>query len=309
MRRLFRGALACVTLASGTGRSIPWTIALLGRGVSVDDAPATLRCLADGPDWPARRTALHRIAHHFDTHGSPIDHARRRTLDYTTPLPAPRWNTLAARTGIRRPPTTPPPPPTTAMPSFLTRSLQLSRQSTDPLGEAHGRLPGRAALCHSRSAACNGSQRTILVTRPLMGQTLVRSEPMIAPRAARRRIARLDLVLDPTVRYIGLGRARTEPSGRPDDDFGKGTREYRHWWIVRALAQPVLPQPKRPPPHPDRPVLRRSGGQAVAGRRARERPAPITPLPPLDHRPRSSRRRAVDRVGERVVVRGTVLPV
>lgn len=77
-------------------------------------------------------------------------------------------------------------------------------------------------------------QRTILATWLLMGQTLVRSEPMTAPRAARRRIERLDPVLDPTVRYIDLRRARTEPSDHHDNDGGKGTREYRHRWIVRG---------------------------------------------------------------------------
>jgi hypothetical protein len=76
-------------------------------------------------------------------------------------------------------------------------------------------------------------QRTILTTWLLMGQNLVSSEPVTAPRAARRRIERLDPVLDPTVRYIDLRHARTEPSDRPDDD-GKGTREYRHRWIVRG---------------------------------------------------------------------------
>lgn len=77
-------------------------------------------------------------------------------------------------------------------------------------------------------------QRTILATWLLMGQTLVRSEQMTAPRSARRRIERLDPVLDPTVRHIDLRRARTEPSDRSDDDFGKGTREYRYRWIVRG---------------------------------------------------------------------------
>lgn len=76
-------------------------------------------------------------------------------------------------------------------------------------------------------------QRTILATWLLMGQTLVRSEPMTAPRAARRRIERLDPVLDPTVRYIDLRRARTEPTDRPDG-VGTSTREYRHRWIVRG---------------------------------------------------------------------------
>ena len=77
-------------------------------------------------------------------------------------------------------------------------------------------------------------QRTILATWLLMGQTLTRSEQMTAPRAARRRIERLDPVLDPTVRYIDLRRARTEPSDRPDDGIGNSAREYRHRWIVRG---------------------------------------------------------------------------
>lgn len=77
-------------------------------------------------------------------------------------------------------------------------------------------------------------ERTILATWLLMGQTLSRSESMTAPRAARRRIERLDPVLDPTVRYIDLRRARTVPSDRPDDEVGTGAREYRHRWIVRG---------------------------------------------------------------------------
>jgi hypothetical protein len=83
--------------------------------------------------------------------------------------------------------------------------------------------------------------RTILATWLLMGQTLVRSEPVTAPRPARRRIERLDPGLDPTVRYIDLRRARTESSERPGDstddstdDSGSGTRDYRHRWIVRG---------------------------------------------------------------------------
>lgn len=76
-------------------------------------------------------------------------------------------------------------------------------------------------------------QRTILATWLLMGQTLVRSDPVAAPRAARRRIERLDPVLDPTVRFIDLRRARTVSSDHPDESR-KGTRDYRHRWIVRG---------------------------------------------------------------------------
>ena len=51
---------------------------------------------------------------------------------------------------------------------------------------------------------------------------------------ARRRIARDDPDLDPTVRYIDLRRARTEPSDHTDDEPRTSTREYRHRWIVRG---------------------------------------------------------------------------
>jgi hypothetical protein len=78
-------------------------------------------------------------------------------------------------------------------------------------------------------------ERTILATWLLMGQTLVRSEQLTAPRAARRRIAREDPHLDPTVRYIDLRRARTEPVERSDiTEPRSATREYRHRWIVRG---------------------------------------------------------------------------
>lgn len=77
-------------------------------------------------------------------------------------------------------------------------------------------------------------ERTILATWLLMGQTLVRSEQLTAPRAARRRIAREDPHLDPTVRYIDLRRARTEPSDHTTDEDRTSTREYRHRWIVRG---------------------------------------------------------------------------
>lgn len=79
--------------------------------------------------------------------------------------------------------------------------------------------------------------RTILATWLLMGQTLVRSEPLTAPRPARRRIERLDPALDPSVRYLDLRRARTEPSDHPDDHLAEsraGAREYQHRWVVRG---------------------------------------------------------------------------
>jgi hypothetical protein len=83
-------------------------------------------------------------------------------------------------------------------------------------------------------------ERTILATWLLMGQTLVHSEQLSAPRAARRRIAREDPHLDASVRYIDLRRARTEPSDHATDDDRASTREYRHRWIVRGLNRTLL---------------------------------------------------------------------
>lgn len=77
-------------------------------------------------------------------------------------------------------------------------------------------------------------ERTILATWLLMGQTLVHSEQLSAPRAARRRIAREGPHLDASVRYIDLRRARTEPSDHATDEDRASTREYRHRWIVRG---------------------------------------------------------------------------
>lgn len=74
--------------------------------------------------------------------------------------------------------------------------------------------------------------RTILATWLLMGQTIVRSEDLTAPRAARRRMSRETPDVDPGVRYIDLRRARTEPSDRSETTAS--TREYRHRWVVRG---------------------------------------------------------------------------
>ncbi|HYS38753.1 MAG TPA: hypothetical protein VEO01_24290 [Pseudonocardiaceae bacterium] len=91
-----------------------------------------------------------------------------------------------------------------------------------------------AAAATARGEAKIALERTILATWLLMGQTIVRSEPVSAPRAARRRIARTDPALDAAVRYIDLRRARTEPSDNPEENQPR-TRAYRHRWIVRGL--------------------------------------------------------------------------
>ncbi|MGX1638267.1 hypothetical protein ACWGUL_29925, partial [Streptomyces albidoflavus] len=58
-------------------------------------------------------------------------------------------------------------------------------------------------------------QRTILTTWLLMGQTLVRSERIAAPRAARRRIERYDPALNQGIRLVDLRRARPTPPAPP----------------------------------------------------------------------------------------------
>jgi hypothetical protein len=100
--RLVRGALACLTASSGTTLSIPATIARLGADVSKAYVAQALQRMATEPAWDAQRTALGRIARHLDQHGTPVDYACRRALDYTDLLPGPRWESLLVRTGFRR---------------------------------------------------------------------------------------------------------------------------------------------------------------------------------------------------------------
>lgn len=104
-------------------------------------------------------------------------------------------------------------------------------QFTDMQGWPSDVPDGRVSLDAGTTVAL---ERTILATWLLMGQTLVRSERLVAPRPARRRIARADPHLDPTVRYIALRHARAEPSERTDAEQRTSSREYRHRWIVRG---------------------------------------------------------------------------
>ncbi len=102
VHRLMRGTFACLTASSGTALSIPATIARLDADVSSAYVAQALQRMATEPAWGAQRTALARIARHLDQHGTPIDYARRRALDYTDLLPEPRWDSLLVRTGFRR---------------------------------------------------------------------------------------------------------------------------------------------------------------------------------------------------------------
>jgi hypothetical protein len=102
--------------------------------------------------------------------------------------------------------------------------------------QSQGRPIGTSAAAAARAEAKIALERTILATWLLMGQTIVRSEPVTAPRAARRRIAHTDPTLDAAVRYIDLRRARTEPSDNPEENQ-PGTRAYRHRWIVRGTGE------------------------------------------------------------------------
>jgi hypothetical protein len=104
-------------------------------------------------------------------------------------------------------------------------------QFTDMHGWPTGTPHSNASLDPDTQIAL---ERTILATWLLMGQTLTRSEIHTAPRPARRRIARDDPKLDPTVRYIDLRRSSTEPGDTDTTEPHSATREYRHRWIVRG---------------------------------------------------------------------------
>lgn len=61
-----------------------------------------LQVMEDEPCWKAIRQALIRLAQHLHTHPSPIDYARRRTLDYSTLLPDQLWHQICRTTATAR---------------------------------------------------------------------------------------------------------------------------------------------------------------------------------------------------------------
>lgn len=92
-------ALTCATLLVGTALPLGDAVTALGSCVSVKALDAHLFALRHRPYWTAIATALTRLHDYLVTHGSPIDYARRRTLDYTTLLPEQRWQALCRGTG------------------------------------------------------------------------------------------------------------------------------------------------------------------------------------------------------------------
>lgn len=69
--------------------------------------------------------------------------------------------------------------------------------------------------------------RIVVATWLLMGQTIAVHHTDQAPRATRRRVARLDPALTTAVRTVALRRARTEPSDAAPTD-----RVHHHRWVV-----------------------------------------------------------------------------
>jgi hypothetical protein len=76
------------------------------------------------------------------------------------------------------------------------------------------------------------AERALVVTWLLMGQTLVREEPVHVPRSTAKVIARINPGLLGAVRYVQLRHRNVLPEQRGDAD-GDG-RAYRHRWVVRG---------------------------------------------------------------------------
>lgn len=68
--------------------------AILGRATDGTSLSRLLQLLEQDAHWKSVATALIRLAEHLDTSGSPIDYARRRSLDYTTVLSDNDWSAV-----------------------------------------------------------------------------------------------------------------------------------------------------------------------------------------------------------------------
>lgn len=76
------------------------------------------------------------------------------------------------------------------------------------------------------------AERALVVSWLLMGQTLTRQEDVQAPRAAVRRIARIDPRLMGATRYVQL---RHQTVAAEERGTGEGAgRQARHRWVVRG---------------------------------------------------------------------------
>ncbi|MGW9031962.1 hypothetical protein ACWGQ5_49825 [Streptomyces sp. NPDC055722] len=89
-----------------------------------------------------------------------------------------------------------------------------------------GELESRARAVSQPEMA----ERALVTSWLLMGQTLVREEEVRAPKAAAKRISRLDPNLLTAVRYVTLRHRslHAERTGRVDGAGGA----YHHRWIV-----------------------------------------------------------------------------
>lgn len=110
-----------------------------------------------------------------------------------------------------------------------------------PFGRVPGWLGGMTAVAGEHglatledtataSARQEASERALVVTWLLMGQTLVREEQVHAPKSAVRRIGRLDPNLLTSVRYVQLRHRSVLPEQRGKVDGGGRTHQNR--WIV-----------------------------------------------------------------------------
>ncbi|WP_030019864.1 TniQ family protein [Streptomyces monomycini] len=89
--------LSVLLALTGSTSSIRAASRQLGACHRSDNIALLLHRLRGHPQWLSVEAALVGLADRLDTHGSPIDYQRRRSLDYHTLLPEQEWQLLSRR--------------------------------------------------------------------------------------------------------------------------------------------------------------------------------------------------------------------
>jgi len=97
-----RQVLACAVLLAGTNSTAAEAATALGGATCGPTVVKNLDLLAREPYWEAVSTSITRLAQYFDSHATPIDYERRRSLDYSSLLPDGRWEQICTEAGHRQ---------------------------------------------------------------------------------------------------------------------------------------------------------------------------------------------------------------
>ncbi|GAA1589867.1 TniQ family protein [Actinoplanes couchii] len=117
---------------------------MLGGVTTGSDISRILQKLHDEPTWPDIAAALTRLADYLDTHPTPINYQRRRTLDYTDLLPHECWRDMCRNLGVQ---------PGTGRRERLIRAYLFHRISGLPEEDAPGYRTDEQARFRAQTAA------------------------------------------------------------------------------------------------------------------------------------------------------------